>query len=114
MGFGVGDEFGDALDWNRKIYLHGKCATADARDRRDVADEIEVELVVERRADRMCGKDKQQCMAVSRRTYNRLGRDIRTLARPVLDDEWLAESLRQPLGNQARRDVGSAPRGKAD
>jgi len=32
----------------------------------------------------------------------------------VLDDELLAEAIRQPLAHQARLDVGSPARGKAD
>ena len=78
----------------------------DARDRRDVADEIEIELVVERRVDRVGERDQEQRVAVRRRAHDRLGADIAAGARPVLDDEWLAEPLRQPLADQARDDVG--------
>jgi hypothetical protein len=35
-------------------------------------------------------------------------------ARSALDDEWLAETLRQPLTNQAREDVGWPAGRKAD
>ena len=82
----------------------------DARDRRDVADEIEIELVVERRVDRVRRTDQKECIAVGGRTHDRLGADIAAGARPVLDDEWLAEPLRQPLTDQARDDVGRAAR----
>ena len=53
-------------------------------------------------------------MAVGRRTDYRLGGDMAGCARPVLDDEWLAEPLRQPLTDEASGDVGSATGGKAD
>ena len=86
----------------------------DARDRRDVADEIEIELVVERRVDRVRRADQEERVAVRRRAHDRLGGDIAAGARPVLDDEWLAEPLRQPLTDQAREDVGRAAGGKAD
>ena len=43
--------------------------------------------------------------------HDRLGGDIAAGARPVLDDEWLAEPLRQPLTHQARGDVESQPPG---
>jgi hypothetical protein len=33
---------------------------------------------------------------------------LRAKAEPVVDDEWLVESFRQPLSYQARRDVGGA------
>jgi hypothetical protein len=35
-------------------------------------------------------------------------------ARSILDDEWLVETRRQPLTNQAREDVGRAAGRKAD
>ena len=82
----------------------------DARDRRDVADEIEIELVVERRVDRVRRADQEERVAIRGRTHDRLGGDIAAGARPVLDDELLAEPLRQPLTHQARDDVGRAAR----
>jgi len=39
---------------------------------------------------------------------------ISACARPVIDDELLAEPLRQPLADQAGRDVGHAARRKAN
>ena len=86
----------------------------DGCDRRDVADEIEIEFVVERRVDRVAATDQEQRVAVRRRSYDDFGADITAGTRPVLDDEWLAEPLRQPLTDQAREDVGRAARGKAD
>src|SRR5262249_59335760 len=35
-------------------------------------------------------------------------------SRPVLNDEWLAQALRQPLTHQACEDVGRPASGKAD
>ena len=56
---------------------------------------------------------KQERIAVGRRTHDRLGGDIAASTRAVLDDEWLAEPLRQPLTHQARDDVsGDRPAGK--
>ena len=78
------------------------------RDRRDVADEIEIELVVKRRVDRVRGADQKKRVAVRGRPHDRLGGDIAAGSRPVLNDEWLAEPLRQPLTHQARDDVGRA------
>ena len=82
------------------------------RDRRDVADEIEIEIVVERRVDRDRSGDQEERIAVRGRAHDRLGADIAAGARPVLDDEWLAEPLRQPLAHQARDDVESHRRGQ--
>ena len=86
----------------------------DARDRRDVANEIEVELVVERRVDGVRRSDQEQRVAVRRRVHDHLGPDIAAGARPIFDDELLAEPLRQPLAHQARDDVGRAAGGIAD
>src|SRR5262245_27244177 len=53
-------------------------------------------------------------MAVGGGTHDRLGADVARSARPVLNDEWLAEALGQPLTDQAREDVGRAAGRKAD
>ena len=53
IGLGIGDELGNRLGRNRWIHHHDMGRADDARDRRDVADEIEIELVVERRVDRV-------------------------------------------------------------
>ena len=53
IGLGIGDELGNRLGRNRWIDHHDIGHADDARDRRDVADEIEIELVVERRVDRV-------------------------------------------------------------
>src|SRR5262249_4819643 len=53
-------------------------------------------------------------MAVGGRTRHYLGGDLPLRARSILDDEWLAETLRQPLTNQAREDVGWTAGRKAD
>ena len=64
IGLGVGDELGNGLGRNRWIHHHDIGRADDAGDRRDVADEIEIELVVERRVDRVRRTDQQQRIAV--------------------------------------------------
>ena len=64
-----------------------------ARDRRDVADEIETELVVERCVNRVHRSDKEERVAIRGSTHDRLGANVGAGARPVLDDERLAESF---------------------
>ncbi len=96
------------------MYHHDQGTADQARDRCDVANEIEIELVVECRIDRVRRTDQEQRVAVRRRTHDRLGGDIAAGARPVLDDEWLAEPLRQPLTYQTRENVVRAAGGKAD
>src|SRR5437763_1557592 len=101
-GFGIGDELGNGSSWHRWIDLHDVCGANGASDRRDVADEIEVELIVKLRVDLIRHADRYKRIAVTRRTHGRLGADISASSRPVLDDEWLAKPFRQPLTYQAR------------
>ena len=53
-------------------------------------------------------RGKKQRVAVRRRAYDSLSGDIGAGTRPVFDDKWLPETLREPLTKQARADVGSA------
>src|SRR5258708_407076 len=91
---GIGDELWNCFGRNRRMYYHDEGVAADGCDRRDVAHEIEIELVVERRVDRVSRACQEQRVAVRRRLHDCLGGDIGGSARPVLDHEWLAEALR--------------------
>ena len=87
---------------------------ADACDRRDVAEEIEAELVVERRIDRVRRTDQQQRVAVGSRAHHGLGGNIGGSPGPVFDNELLAKPLGQPLPHKACKDVVPAGGGKTD
>src|SRR5262249_38090509 len=104
IGFRVGDELGNCFGRNRRMYHHDEGVAADGCARGDVADEIETELVVGLRVDGVRRASQEQRVAVRRRLPPRLGAHIAGSTRPVLDDEWLAEPLRQPLADQARVD----------
>src|SRR5262245_39836455 len=70
IGFGIADEFGNSPGRNQWIHHHDVWRTDDARDRRDVANEIEVELFIEMRssgliASRMKLRDIHILMAVA-------------------------------------------------
>src|SRR5262249_14668097 len=80
----------------------------------DVADEIEIEVVVERRVARVESTDQEQRVTVGRGTHDCLGCDVAAGSRTVVDDERLTEPLRQPLTYQARRDVRTASRREAN
>src|SRR6516165_5561841 len=58
--------------------------------------------------------DEEERVTIRRRAYDRLGGDIGGSTRPVFDEEWLAEPLRQPLRDQACDDVGRPASGVAD
>src|ERR1700746_4147026 len=105
IGLGIGDELGNCLGWNRWMHHYDVRLAVNACDRRDVADEIETELVIERGVDGVPTADDEQRVAVRRCAHARLGADIAAAARSGLDDELLAEPLRQPLTHRTRGDV---------
>src|SRR5438552_13752596 len=107
IGFGVGDELGNASDRERWIDHHNVWDSDDTCDRCDVTDKIKVQLIKERRVNRIRSRNHEKGVAVRGCAHDRLGADVAAAAWPVLDDEWLAESLRQPLSHQTRGDVGS-------
>ena len=115
VGLGVGDELGERLGGKCCVDHHDMAHPHDAGDRGDVADEIEVELVIERR--RIGGGRRveyEKRIAVRRRVHDRLGGQVAARSRPVLDEELLAEPLRQRLRQQACRDVDPAAGREAD
>jgi hypothetical protein len=87
------------------IDRHGKRRPDHSCDRGDIANEIELEIVVEGRVDRIICTGYEKRITVGQSAYDRLGADIAAKARPVLDDEGLSEPLRQPLTDQTRGDV---------
>jgi hypothetical protein len=80
----------------------------DAADRRDVADEIEIELVVERYVDCVVRSGQEERISVRGSLHDRLSANVATGTGPVLDDKWLTEPLRQLLTDEARENAGSA------
>src|SRR5262245_1141598 len=89
------------------MHQHDEWLAINARNRRYVADQIEFELV-ERRIDRVRICYEEERVSISRSMGNSLGCEIAASADPVLGNEWLAETLRQPLADQARHGVGRA------
>ena len=73
--------------------LHDERVVVDAGDRRDVAHHVEWLLLVECDVDRMRRRDQQQRVPVGGRPRHRLERQIAAAARPVLDQDRLADTL---------------------
>ena len=94
IGPGVGNEFWDRFGWNTWIDFHHIGRAHDAGDGRNVPDEIEIEVVVKRCADRIIRPDQEECVTVRSCAHDRLGADIAASTGPVLDDEWLAQAFR--------------------
>jgi len=90
IGLGVGDELGDCPRRNRGVDLHDEGDADDGSDGRDIVDEIEAEIFIKRRIDRIARRDLQERVSVRRRSQSRLGADIARSASAVLDDELVA------------------------
>src|SRR5262245_4278435 len=75
------------------------------RDRGYIADEIEIEFLVQRDVDRIRRSGQEERIAVRRRAHDRLGGDVVAGAWPVFNNELLTEPLREPLSYQTRDDV---------
>ncbi len=114
IGLGVGDELGNCLGRDGRIYLHYISHAIDASDRRDVTDKIEIQVVIERLIDSVGRGHMQECIPVGCRPYDRLGSDIATCAGPVLNNERLTQAIRQPLTHEASGDVSRTTSGKTD
>src|SRR5262249_49685584 len=60
------------------------------------------------------GSDHEERVAVCGCLHDRFNADIAAAPWAILDDELLADALRQPLPHQARGDVVHGPRSKGD
>ena len=114
IGFGIGDELGNGFRRYRGVDLHDQRNALDPPDRRDVADKVEAELLIERDVDCILRVHQQQRVAVGRHAGHGFGCDVARGTRSDLDKELLAEFFRQELGDQARDEVGRATRRLAD
>src|SRR5262249_30146401 len=114
IGLGMGDELGNSRDRKRWVHLHDMRHADDARNRRNITNEVVVEFFEQCCIDCCGSTDHETRIAVCRRAPGRLYTDIATTARTVLDDELLTEALRQPLTNEARSNVVNATRCKWD
>src|SRR5262249_62363635 len=112
--FGVANELWNTFGRKQWINCHDKRDIANACDGRDVADEIEFEILVERGVYRVRRGGTEERVAIRSRAHDRLGRDSAGDARPVLDDDLLTEPLRQPLTHQAGCDVRPSTGRKSD
>src|SRR5262245_18898388 len=92
------------------MYRHNAGCSYEARNRSDVADKIEIEIVVECRVDCVSGTNQEKRVAIRRRAYDRLSADIAVRGGPVLDDELLTP-LCEPLTHQPCGDVVPATGG---
>src|SRR5262249_19803138 len=114
IGFRISDELGNSLGRNRGVKLHDVGYAGNSRDWCDVADEVEIELAIERRVDCACVRDEGKRVASGICIHRCRGSDVAAPTWTILDDELLAQTLRQPLTHQAREDVICAAGGSRD
>jgi len=89
----VADELGNGPGRQLGINRHDERNAFDAGDRSDIPHQIEIEIGVERRAYRGWRANEKKRVPVGARMSDGIGSDVGAGARPVLDDELLAEPL---------------------
>ena len=96
--------------FHRKRRMHDEDVRqgGEARDRHEIADRIERQLLVQARVDGERGGDAEQRVAVGRRFGDRFGSVQTARAGTVIDDERLPERLAHALRDHARREIGRA------
>ena len=88
---------GTVLARERRVDHHDECDAPDAGNWRHIFDEIELEIVVERRVVGVRVSGNEQSVAIRRRMRDGLGCDVATCARPVFNEELLAHPLRKRI-----------------
>src|SRR5215212_5538503 len=93
IGLGISDELGNTLCGKSRLHHHDAGLAADAHDGRNITNEIQIELFIKCRVDRIRRIYQEQGVAVRRCVHDCLHSDSAAGAGTVLDDEWLPESL---------------------
>src|SRR5947209_16175430 len=86
--------------------LHDVGSSNNPGDWNDVTDEIEIQLVIERRINGVRRGDHQKRMTIGGGTCYRLRPEVACSAWSVFNNERLPQSFGQPLPYQACNDVG--------
>ena len=110
-----GGELARGIDLHRGVHhQHGRVEHRHA-DRREILDRVVGQVAAQGRVDRdRAHRGEEQGVAVGVGLGHVLGRDRAVRARPVLDDDGLSEQRSQPLGEQARDEIGGAAGGERD
>src|SRR5215468_9332284 len=114
IGFDEGNEFGNCGSGDRWVEHDDVRLAVQASYGRDIPDKIIIEPAVERCVDRIYRVGEQKSVSVSRRAYYRLRADVVAASCSIFDEKLLAETLREPLTEQARENVGRAASGSCN
>ena len=107
------DEVGKRTDGMVSIGHHHERVLGEQADHGEVVDGAIWQRLVERRGDRVAGRNAHQRIAVSRHAGDLPGRDPAAGARPRVDDDLLTKPAGQPVGDDARDDVARPTRREA-
>jgi hypothetical protein len=94
VAFRIADELGNGSRGHFWIHHDGESASAYASDRRNVADEVETEIVVEGRDRVRCARERQR-VAIGQCTRHKFGAEIASGAGAIVDNNGLACSLKK-------------------
>jgi hypothetical protein len=114
LGLGERDELLRILDRHRWMAHHDARHLCEVGDKREVPEQIEVELGIQRRIDCVGDRRHEQRVAIGRRFRRHFSRNIGAGTRAVLDDHLLAPRLVQFLPHRARQHVRRAGRRVTD
>ena len=95
------------------MHLDDERHPVEASHRHDIAAEVEIEIFKEGRVDGVHGTADEKRLAIGCGPDDRSGRAIAALARLIFNEKRLAQAVRQPWGNDARRDVYRSARWKS-
>jgi len=99
---------GDLLAKEGAEGFYAMAVAPSLTDRLDVAEKIEIELVIQRRVDGVCRRDKQKRVAVGCRLGGEVGADDAAGAAAVIDEDLLAEPFAELVGDDAADHVVAA------
>lgn len=85
--FRVSDQLGKGVCRERRTHGNDHRKANDAGDRRNVTDQIEIRIFIERSVDRVPRRHEKQRIAVRYGARDRLSGEIAARATAVLDDE---------------------------
>src|SRR5450432_1283071 len=85
VGLRVGNKFGYGFGGKLRIHNQYIRRAEERRDRRNVADEVERELLVKRRTDHISRSDQQECVSVRSGTHDHFSPNVGACSWPILD-----------------------------
>src|ERR1700730_13480376 len=102
---GIGDELGNGLRGERWSDGQYGRRSRNTRNWSNVANQVEIERVVERCVPHVGRRRFEQRVTVGGRPHDHIGRQITARTWLIVDDDFLAEALRQRWRYRTRENV---------